>query len=395
MKKRTLLGAILLQLAFSIYAQTVPNTVDKILQSIDRNNKEIKAMNEDAKAKKMENLSVNNLSDPTLSYASTYANDADNNHSTEFIALQSFDFPTQYISRHKQAKLQNVAVTKEQEIGRRDLLLKAKHLCLDIILLNKEKEFLNKRVEVSNHLYSLFNKKMEEGESNAIEFNKLKMEVMNLKAQVSQNNVNHRTALQQLLAMNDNIPVELEQASYPEVKSVDDLNKFREEMMASDIDLQAIAAYTKAADKQVTVEKQSWLPKFEVGFRRNTTSVNAENGFIIGGTLPIFENRKKVGIAKAKALSTKYMQESVRIDRENAIIAMFNEIQQMKASIDAYDLSLMYNYLDLLNISLESGEISLIEYYVEAEDVFSKFQSFFELENRYQKLIAEVYKNSL
>lgn len=58
-------------------------------------------MNEDAKAKKMENLSVNNLSDPTLSYASTYANDADNNHSTEFIALQSFDFPTQYISRHK------------------------------------------------------------------------------------------------------------------------------------------------------------------------------------------------------------------------------------------------------------------------------------------------------
>ena len=55
----------------------------------------------------------------------------------------------------------------------------------------------------------------------------------------------------------------------------------------------------------------------------------------------------------------------------------------------------MYNYLDLLKISLESGEISLIEYYVEAEDVFSKFQSFFELENRYQKLIAEVYKNSL
>ena len=89
------------------------------------------------------------------------------------------------------------------------------------------------------------------------------------------------------------------------------------------------------------------------------------------------------------------MQESVRIDRENAIIAMFNEIQQMKASIDAYDLSLMYNYLDLLKISLESGEISLIEYYVEAEDVFSKFQSFFELENRYQKLIADVYKNSL
>ena len=137
MMKRFFLSSILIQFALFIYAQTIPNSIESILKSIENNNMEIKAISEGAKAQMMENLSTNNLSDPLLTYASTYSNGADKNHSTEFIASQGFDFPTQYISRHKQAKLQNIVVTKEQQMARRDILLKAKILCLDIILLNK------------------------------------------------------------------------------------------------------------------------------------------------------------------------------------------------------------------------------------------------------------------
>ncbi len=395
MMKRFFLSSILIQFALFIYAQTIPNSIELILKSIENNNMEIKAISEGAKAQMMENLSTNNLSDPLLTYASTYSNGADKNHSTEFIASQGFDFPTQYISRHKQAKLQNIVVTKEQQMARRDILLKAKILCLDIILLNKEKEILDKRIEISNHLTSLFRKKLGSGDGNAIEFNKLKMETMNLNTEIAQNNANCRSAVQQLLAMNGNMPLELELTTYPEIKVINDIDTFRDELIASDLDIQTLDAMHKAADKEVSVQKQSWLPKLEVGFRRNTTSVNAENGFILGGTLPIFENRKKVGAAKAKALSAKYMKEAIAQDKENSIISMFNEIQQMETSIKAYDLSLMYNYLDNLETSLEAGEISLIEFYTEAEDIYEKIVSFLQLENSYQKLMAEIYKNNL
>ena len=395
MKKRNFASIILLQFAVASFAQGTPNSVESILQSIDKNNKEIMAINEDAKAQKMENLSVNNLSDPSLSYSSTYSNAAEGGHSTEFIASQAFDFPTLYITRNKQATLQNEAVTKEQQMARRDVLLKAKLLCLDIIMLNKENEFLNKRIEMSKNLSDLFKKKMNSGDGNAMEYNKLKMELMNLNTEVAQNNASHRTAMQQLLAMNGNKPLELSATQYPSVKSIDDYNAFRDELITSVIDIQAMAAYTKAAEKQVSVDKQSWLPKLEVGFRRNTTSENAENGFVVGGTIPIFENRRKVGISKAKAISARYMQETVQQQKENSIMSMFNEMQQMKSSIDAYDLDLIYNYLDLLKKSLDLGQISLIEYFIEAEDSFSKIQNYFQLENRYQKLMAEIYKNSL
>ena len=52
---------------------------------------------------------------------------------------QGFDFPTQYIARNRQATLQNEAVDKQQQAARRDILLNAKNLCLDLILLNQEK----------------------------------------------------------------------------------------------------------------------------------------------------------------------------------------------------------------------------------------------------------------
>mgnify|MGYP000057852690 FL=1 len=43
-----------------------------------------------------------------------------------------------------------------------------------------------------------------------------------------------------------------------------------DEVMASDLDLQAAAATARAAEKQVSVDRQGWLPKLEAGFRRNT-----------------------------------------------------------------------------------------------------------------------------
>ena len=391
MKRVYILICLLVQTASVVIAQTVPNSVDAILQSIAKNNKQIKAQSQEAKAQKMENRSANNLADPTVSYASTYSNAAEGGHSTEFIAAQSFDFPTQYIARGRQAALQNEVVDMQALAARRDILLKAKMLCLDIIMLNKESEFLKKRAEMGKELTALMRRKKDLGDANAIELNKLKMELMDLNTEIAQNDASHRTALQQLLAMNDNMPLEMSLSVYPQVKPVADYDSFRDELIASDIDIQTMTASTKATEKQVSVQRQSWLPKLEVGFRRNTTSEASENGFVVGGSLPIFENRKKVGIAKARAVSARYMQEAVKMERENQVMAMYNEMQQMKSAIDAYDLGLMYDYLDLLSKSLRLGQISMIEYFVEAEDTFGKLQYYFQLENRYQRLMAEVY----
>ena len=369
--------------------------IDHVLQSIEQNNKELQSAMQLTKAQKMENRTANNLPDPTVSYSSFYKNGAGPGHGTEFVASQGFDFPTQYITRNRQADLANEALSKEQLAIRRDILLKAKTLCIDLILLNQEKALMDIRKQNADELEVLYAKRLEAGDANILEVNKIKMERMNVQTEVAQNHASHRNVLQSLLAMNGNMPLEFAETQYPEVKEILDFNTLRDEVIASDLDLQALSFATKAADKQVSVNKQDWLPKLEAGFRRNTDTEMSMNGFVVGGSIPLFSNRKKVQIAKAQALSAQLMQEDAQLQVENNLMGLFNEMQQLKEAMNTYDVPLLHKTLDLLKQALKEGQISLIEYFVEAESVYKNLQIRMQLENQYQKVMANIYKNEL
>ena len=138
---------ILFIIAFCSPLLAQAQSIEHILKSIEQNNKELKAQKHAADATKMENRTNNNLPDPTVSYSSFYSNGAEGGHGTELVASQGFDFPTQYIVRNRQATLQNEAVDKQQQAARRDILLNAKNLCLDLILLNQEKTLMDIRMK--------------------------------------------------------------------------------------------------------------------------------------------------------------------------------------------------------------------------------------------------------
>lgn len=383
---------ITIALCFPIGIQA--QSIDQVLQSIEQNNKELQSQSQLFKAQKMENRAANNLSDPTVSYSSFYRNNG-TGHGTEFVASQGFDFPTQYITRNRQADLANEAIDKQQQAVRRDILLKAKTLCLDLILLNQEKTLMDIRKQNADELSVLYAKRLEAGDANILEVNKIEMERMNVQTEVAQNNAAHRSALQSLLSMNGNLPLEFSESAYPQVREISDFLTLRDEVMASDLDLQALSYATKAAEKQVLVDKQDWLPKMEAGFRRNTESGVSMNGFVVGGSIPLFSNRKKVQIAKAQVISAQLMQEEARLQMENSLMALFNEVKQLKEVMDAYDVPLMHRSLDLLKQALKEGQISLVEYFVEVETVYKSLQARMQLENQYQKVMATIYKNEL
>ena len=384
---------IMLMLCLPIGMQA--QNIDQVLQSIEANNKELLSQKQLTKAQKMENRTENNLPDPTVSYSSFYKNGAGPGHGTELVATQGFDFPTQYITRNRQAEMENEAIDLQQQAFRRDVLLRAKNLCLDLILLNQEKALMDIRMKNADELEALYAKRLEAGDANILEVNKIKMERMNVQTEVAQNNAAHRTALQSLLALNGNMPVEFSESTYPEVKEILDYNQLRDEVVASDYSLQAAVAFTRAAEKQVSVDKQNWLPKLEAGFRRNTDTGMSMNGFVVGGSIPLFSNRKKVQIAKAQAISAQLMQEDALLHVENNLMALYNEMTQLKEAMHAYDVPLLYKSLDLLKQALKEGEISLIEYFVEAETVYQNLQARMQLENQYQKVMASIYKNEL
>ena len=370
-------------------------TIEAVLRSVEQNNKELQAGMYAAEAGKMEVQTRNNLEDPSVEYSPFYADGVTGMASSELVVTQGFDFPTRYAARRSSGKLQQEVIDRQHRLLRQDVLLRAKNLCLDLIGLNQERLLLEERRKNADELLVLFEKRLSEGDASALEVNKIKMERMNVQTEAAQNAAAHRTALQQLLAMNGNQSVELDETAYPEVLPITDYNTLYDEVMASDIALQTADAQVRAAEKEVSVNRQNWLPSIEVGYRRNTSMGEKSNGFLVGGSLPLFSNRKKLKIARAQASSARMQLDNTRLQVEAQVQGKFNEMTQLHEAMQAYDIRLMHQTLRMLRDAVEAGQLSIIEFYVVAENVYQNLQAYIKLENQYQKLMAEIYKNRL
>lgn len=380
-------------LAFAVVSQA--QTIDDVLRSIEENNKTLQAQRQATQAGKMEIQTRNNLEDPSVEYSPFFAKGVDGMASSELVVTQGFDFPTLYAARRQSGKLQQEVLEHQQQAARREVLLTAKNLCLDLIRLNQENALLTERKRNSDELLKLFEERFEKGDAGILEVNKIKMEQMSIQTEVAQNNAAHRTALQQLLAMNGNLPLEFSADTYPQVEPINDYNTLYNEVMTTNAGLLEADAAVRAATKEVNVNKQSWLPKIEVGYRRNTSVGEKSNGFLVGGSLPLFSNRKKTKIARAQALSTQLQLDDARLQTEAQVQSRFNEMQQLREAMQAYDVTLMHKTLRLLNDAVKAGQLSVIDFYVEAENVYKNLQAYIALENQYQKLMASIYENRL
>lgn len=380
-------------LAFAVVSQA--QTIDDVLRSIEENNKTLQAQRQATQAGKMEIQTRNNLEDPSVEYSPFFAKGVDGMASSELVVTQGFDFPTLYAARRQSGKLQQEVLEHQQQAARREVLLTAKNLCLDLIRLNQENALLTERKRNSDELLKLFEERFEKGDAGILEVNKIKMEQMSIQTEVAQNNAAHRTALQQLLAMNGNLPLEFSADTYPQVEPINDYNTLYNEVMTTNAGLLEADAAVRAATKEVNVNKQSWLPKIEVGYRRNTSVGEKSNGFLVGGSLPLFSNRKKTKIARAQALSAQLQLDDARLQAEAQVQSRFNEMQQLREAMQAYDVTLMHKTLRLLNDAVKAGQLSVIDFYVEAENVYKNLQAYIALENQYQKLMASIYENRL
>ena len=78
---------------------------------------------------------------------------------------------------------------------------------------------------------------------------------------------------------------------------------------------------------------------------------------------------------------------------ENDLLRLYNRSMALKTSIDEYSSALKnQNNLALLNKAIMSGQISMIEYFADVTTLYQSLQNYMQLQNEYQKVMAELYK---
>lgn len=369
-------------------------SMEEILRSIETNNKDLQANRQLTVSKKLEAKLDNNLADPSVSYSHQYGNKEGMGMQGELVASQSFDFPSLYVQRNKLAKAMGTSFERQGDEFRQQILLQAKELCLDLVFLNQQKNLLEQRLRNAEQLASLYKMRLDNGDANILETNKIDLELLNTKNEARMNESARVAKLQELAALNGGIAIDFTDTAYTRTETLLSFEDLKQEAIPANRQLLALQSEKTVALRQVSVSKSQGLPGFEVGYRLNTaTGGDRFNGFVVGVNIPLFSNRNNVKQAKAQTLYTDMQLESATITVENELFRLYNQALTLRTSIEEYQKVLKsQNSVALLNKAIQAGQISMIEYFVDITTLYQSIQNYMQLQNEYQKVLAQMYK---
>ena len=90
---------------------------------------------------------------------------------------------------------------------RQQILLQAKEVCLDIIMLQQQQELLDARLKNAEELAAMYAQRLSNGDANALETNKINLELLNVRTESRMNSTALNNKIKELLVLNGNQPL--------------------------------------------------------------------------------------------------------------------------------------------------------------------------------------------
>ncbi len=390
--KRYLIATIV---ALSTYSIALADTVGDVLKQVAANNLTLQALVHDNQADVLDIKASNSIGGPSVEYSPFFTKGYSGVAESELVVSQEIDFPTKYAARNKQAQMQQTVGDKLLAKQRRDILLQAQLLCIDLIRLNQTLSMLRERLANSETLLQMYQKRMEAGDANALELNKVKLDCMEVRTLVNEAQGERTSLLQQLRQLNGGKPIDVTDTVLPDYPQITNFETYRALALASDADVAVAQTSLRAADMNLKLQKNEWLPNISFGYRRNTEQGEGINGFLVGVSFPLYSNSNNVKAARQRKESAELQVAQAQNEAEATLRTNYEQLQGLQQVIDHSDVKLLQESLTLFAKALQQGEITALVYYVEINSIYEKLQRHIDLHCQSVKLLAELHKEEL
>ena len=368
--------------------------IDEILQQIARNNPQLQAQDKARNAEKIDLKTSTNLDRTAVSYSPFFANGVQGIASSELVVSQDFDFPTLYAGRNKMIKKQSEVLDTRFESLRRDVLLDARLLCIQLVHQQKLANVLKRQHDCMARLTSHCETNLQQGNATVMDLNKTRLEDMKLTTAMEECNAQISEIKTTLTALNGNKELALDGIAYPTIDALPDDATLLAQYMANDLELKSAQLQNETINHEISLTRQENLPSLSVGYRRNTALEERSHGFLVGAAVPLFSNRNRTRAAKARLESAEAETEHQRIHTESQIRSLISQMHATRNALQAYDAALMQTSMDTFVKACQEGEISVIDCCREQADILEKMQEMLELEQQYHLIVASIMKNN-
>lgn len=380
-------------LCLSCSAISANDGIDKILSVIEVNNTELKASLSSLKSDSIGLRTTNNLEDPKVDFEYNFGEVGDK---WGIGVSQGFDWPGIYSARGKANKSRIAAMRQVYNAKQLDVLLKAKSVCLNIIMLNRQIALQESIYNSIDELYAHYNKAYEHGEVSIIDINKIKIERISTKQQLDELKTQFALLEEDLVGLNNNVQfsgIDLKSLTDYPVEELYSFDTYVDDFNSTDPQQGYYAKMDEAISSEISVAKMGWLPKFDIGYQYTNELGDAFNGVTFGASIPIFSNKKKVASMKAQAVANELTQQDYATANISRLKAQYAQAVSLKSQLVSYsDVIGDDSNFVLLKKALDGGQISLLNYLLELRYFLEAKNKYIELEYNYNSVLAELNK---
>lgn len=381
-----------LAICSSVHAQDI----ESVLASVDENNKTLIAAQQNLEAKKMAFRSSQPLYNPNVEYDYMKGFPESAGNQQDLLVNQAFDFPTSYGIRKKLAGQLDAQYEFEYLSTRQSVLLEAKTTCLGLIFAKKLDPRIQERKAMTERLLADFEKKLQTGDGNILDVNKARLQLIEINKEYQMNQALIRQLEEKLEGLNGGIPMPFILKEYATAEVLGSLEDLFAEIQAMDPMMQFYILGNRSAEKQVELTKSLALPKLEAGYRQQAILGQSFQGFHIGTTIPLWENKYQVRQSQQEKTFSSLVLQDYKNERYFTLRQQYEKLEKLGMTLEEYHSVLSaLNDIEYLNKALSVGHISTIEYFLESNYFYSAFTNYLKTEHEYHILLAEILQHRL
>lgn len=373
--KKIILFLIGITCVIEFYAQ------QNVLQEIERNNTVLVALRHQTEADKTGNKTGIYPENPEVEFHYLWGGSAEMGNRTDWAASQSLDFPTAYHYKKKVANLKNQQLELQYEIERKDILLEASEVCIQLIYQNALSDKLKEQLDLTQQIADAYQRRYESGDVSLLDVNKANYDLMDAQKDY-RNSVTEKEFLQsELIRLNGGLPVQLNAKKFPELLLPFHFDQWYEEQKEKNRYLKFYKQEVNLGKENEKLQRSLNLPKISAGYMSEKVLTEHFQGITLGISVPLWENKNTVKQIKAQTLANQELEKDAELKDLYRTEALYKKALNLQETVNLIKKQQEQdNTVELLKKSLNLGETSLIDFILELGIYYNMQQNMLEIE---------------
>lgn len=364
---------------------------EPVLTQIETNNTTLKALREQLEAQKLGNRTGIFLSNPEVEFNYLWGSPSVMGNRTDFAVKQSFDFPTAYSHRGQISILESTNAELAYKADRIDLLLKAKIVCIELVYYNALSIEYISRLKNAQQIAEVYQAKLDEGETNIIEYNKAQMNLTAVQYEVARIETERTLLVTELKGLNGGQNIDFTQSTFSDEALPANFDDWYAQVETKSPTLQYVSGQINISEEQIKLSRALGSPKFSTGYMSEKVVGERFQGVSFGVSIPLWENKNKVKQARAQMLANQSMLTDNKVQFYSRIQGLYLKAINLQQSVGRYKSAVSsFNNESLLRKALDYGEISLLNYLMEIAWYYEAVNTVLEVEKDFELSKAEL-----